>query len=270
MYRIIFLCIAGVLTTLLWDSASLKYPKLLVVLVHEIWHGLIALMGGALLEQIHIDMAEGGETLIAQIHSSALVILTVSAGYLGAAFTGALLLRIAFLGDWERCTLFIFAGLLAYISYLFTESGSLAFFVGLGWAGALCLFALSGTLAARLMLLFLGVFFTWYSLYDLLDFTRGEQQSDASILADYLREEGWSFFQSIEKNRLTNAIALSWSAIVLAMSGFFLYPVLGIGNIRKNASYTEGKAKGLLPQSKAVLPFPQEKDKIGYSSERLH
>ena len=72
----------------LWDNPVLQPIKLLVVLLHEMSHGLMALATGGSVEDIVITPSEGGacETLGGN------ALLIVSAGYLGSMFFGGILL----------------------------------------------------------------------------------------------------------------------------------------------------------------------------------
>ena len=153
--------------------------------------------------------------------------LTISAGYLGSAFTGGLLIHRGLAApSGERITLVLLGACLGYMSYLFTNAGSLAFYVGLGWSLAFFLGALGGSLAARYFLLLIGTLFVWYAVYDLLDFTLDSQQSDAAILAAHMIREDWWLAFSSEPEKLSMYISVIWSLLVLGIIAFFLYPIL--------------------------------------------
>ena len=158
----------GVGITLFWEW--ILPVKLLVVLVHEIWHGAAALLSGAVLDQIDVNLAESGETLVSGLYSTSGFVFSVSAGYLGTALVGGLLLARGLVGEWERVAVFAFGGLLLYMSYLFANIGSVAFYAGIGWGVGWILLGLLGRLSARLTLLVFGTIFLWYCFYDLFDF----------------------------------------------------------------------------------------------------
>ena len=227
MLRVFFILFVGLSATLLWNTGLLLPFKLLIVLIHEIWHGFVAMLGGAHLEHIHIDLKEGGETVVSQLHSDSFLLLTISAGYLGSALTGGLLIHRGLVAaSGERVTLILLGACLGYMSYLFTSAGSLAFYVGLLWSLALFLGALGGQLAARCFLLLLGTLFVWYALYDLLDFTLDGQESDAAILAIHMIREDWWLAFSTEPAKLSMYISVVWSLLVLGIIAFFLFPIL--------------------------------------------
>lgn len=214
----------GIAITIFWDW--ILPVKLLVVLVHEIWHGAAALLSGAVLDQIDVNLAESGETLVSGLYSTPGFVFSVSAGYFGTALVGALLLARGLVGQWERAALFGFAALLLYMSYLFTNVGSLAFYAGIGWAVGLMLLGLLGRLSARLVLLVLGTIFLWYCFYDLFDFTRDVQRTDAGILARYIHSREWPGFDSFSPASLASGISIVWCGLIFAILAVVLGPVI--------------------------------------------
>ena len=227
MIHLVLVILTGFTITLLWSSNLLIPFKLLSVLVHEIWHGLVALCGGALLEQIHIDLSESGETIVSNLFSAPWLLLTVSAGYLGSTLTGSYLLYSGLAGFHERLTLGLFSCILAYTGYLFTSWGSLAFLVSIGWAGAFALGFLGGRLCSRYILLVLGTLFVWYSLYDLLDFiNKDAYRTDAGILAVHMLEGNWPLIPTKDLGNLISYISLTWSILALGIVALFLYLAL--------------------------------------------
>lgn len=75
----------------LWTSPAIHPLKLMVVLFHEMSHGLMALLTGGRILSIVITADEGGacET------EGGIALLIVSAGYLGSMFFGGLLLYLS-------------------------------------------------------------------------------------------------------------------------------------------------------------------------------
>jgi len=81
------LLVAGA-ALVLWDS-WLVYPlKILVVLLHEVSHGLAAVLSGGSIVRIELSADEGGVC----VTRGGSRFLTLSAGYLGSLLWGALLL----------------------------------------------------------------------------------------------------------------------------------------------------------------------------------
>jgi len=210
---------SGLLATLLWDSPLLTPLKWITVLVHEMWHGGASMLAGAHLDRIVLHASESGETFVTGLTSATGFAIAVSSGYLGSTATGALLLNRGLSGRFERLTLFIFASVLFYMSFLFTEPGSLAYFTGMGWAALLILMAPLRT-TARYTLIIIGTLFVWYCLYDMFDFARDIRKTDAGILAAYLEKTG----------RVSGGsetwICFIWLTSMLVLLFFILKPVL--------------------------------------------
>ena len=221
----------GLALTLFWDSSLLRPVKLLVVLVHEMWHGLLSLAAGVRLDTIEVHWNESGKTMVTGEFTTAGFISAVSAGYIGCALTGAILLRQALVGRLERVSLILFAVLLIYFSWLFTSPLQTAFYTGIGYGLAFLLVAALGERPARGALTAIGVFFLFYSLFDLFDFTRDVDSTDAAILASYLGsgalEEGTVGFTAV-------TISLIWTGVILTLAYLTLVPA-----VREAIHYSE-------------------------------
>ena len=214
----------GVAITLFWEW--ILPVKLLVVLVHEIWHGVAALMSGAVLDQIDVTLSESGETLVSGLYSTSGFLFSVSAGYIGTALVGGLLLARGLAGQWERVSLFLFAFALLYMSFLFSRVDSHGFYTGMGWAVGLILLGLLGRLSARLVLLVLGTIFVWYCFFDLFDFTRDIERTDAGILARYIQANQWPVFGEWNVGALASATSIVWCFCMFGVLAATLGPVL--------------------------------------------
>ena len=75
----------------LWSSPVMQPVKIMVVLFHEMSHGIVALASGGQVRSIMVTADEGGacETV------GGVALLIVSAGYLGSMFFGGLLLYLS-------------------------------------------------------------------------------------------------------------------------------------------------------------------------------
>lgn len=84
-------CLLMCLVFYLWYSPVIQPVKIMVVLFHEMSHGLMAIASGGQVLQIGITADEGGacET------EGGIPLLIVSAGYLGSMFFGGLLLYLS-------------------------------------------------------------------------------------------------------------------------------------------------------------------------------
>jgi len=206
-----------------WDLPVMYPVKLLVVLVHEIWHGLMAMSFGGTIENINLGAEENGETIIYGLKTSQGFIASVSAGYLGSAFTGCIMLNRGLKGSMERFTLFVFTILLGYMTFLFTESGSIAFYTGAGWALLLFIVSGAGNMISRYAIIALGTIFVWYSIYDTFDFTGNIQNTDASFLANYLIQNNFPVFSGINPVTGTNIVSIFWTICTGLLMYFLLY-----------------------------------------------
>ncbi|MCB1323790.1 MAG: M50 family metallopeptidase [Spirochaetales bacterium] len=218
--RRLWICLGtGLAATLLWQFPIILPLKLLVVLVHETWHGFAALSSGALLSQMDITLDEWGETMVTGLTSTTGFVWTVSAGYLGSALTGAVLLNRGLAGRNVRLTLIAFSMLLGYMTYLFTAPGSTAFFTGLGWAAVLLLVCGGGEMIGEVCLVALGTLFAWYCVFDLFDFTRDVLQTDAGILARYIVASEWPVLGAWPVGTLAVLASIFWVAVMLTVLG---------------------------------------------------
>jgi hypothetical protein len=213
----------AVLLTVFWDTSFIIPFKYLVVLVHEMFHGLSSMAFGARIQQILIHTGESGETLVTGLRGATAVTISVSAGYIGSALAGAILLRRGLFETFERTTLAIFGGVVLYMTLLFTHGGSLAFTTGLGWSLCLLFCAALGSQYARNALIIVGTMFLWYSFFDLFDFTRDVKQTDAGILARYARSQ-----LHIESSvgTLSTSVSIAWALTMFLAVWFILAPLL--------------------------------------------
>jgi hypothetical protein len=85
-----FLILCGVFlaVALLWETPWVYPLKILVVFLHEISHGLAAVLSGGSIVEIQLQSGEGGHTYT----TGGNAFLIYSAGYLGSMLWGALLL----------------------------------------------------------------------------------------------------------------------------------------------------------------------------------
>ncbi len=224
--RLLILVSTGLLATLLWDYSLLRPVRYLAVLVHEMWHGLSALLVGARLEEILLRTGESGETVVQGFSSLSGFLFSISAGYPGTALTGALMLNRGIKGQGERITLALFSLLLAYMSQLFTSSMGLAYLTGMGWAAVFLLLTLTGKKISRYALITLGTVLVWYSIYDIFDFTRDIAQTDAGILARYLSgSQESSAFPAV-----AYSVSFLWTLLILLILYLLLKPVFVLQN----------------------------------------
>jgi hypothetical protein len=170
-----------------WDSPVLWPVKLLVVMVHETGHALASLAVGGSVDRVVISADEGGECLSRLPPSIFGQIAVYSAGYLGSALAGALLLVATLRFRLRRPVLALASAWLLVMAALYAGDAFTLLFC-LGTAAVLAAAAKwlpEG--AVDTVNLFLAGFCTLYAVLDLRDdlwdgAVRG--RSDAALLAD--------------------------------------------------------------------------------------
>ncbi|HEY3448171.1 MAG TPA: M50 family metallopeptidase [Myxococcales bacterium] len=198
---------------LAWDTTAIYPLKLLVVLIHESGHAIAAKIAGGTVESITIDSLQGGLCTFRYEPTFFNTVLTSSAGYLGSAISGALLLIATLrfkLGRWVLA--FMSAGLVFVLIFwarsLFTFGVTLAMAVALGLAAKFL-----PKDGAQLLATFLAVFNSLYALFDLRDDLWSAERragTDAAILAKA------TFIPSI-------VWAILWTLLAVALLGLALW-----------------------------------------------
>lgn len=184
-----------------WSTVFVWPLRLFVVLLHEVSHGLAAVATGGRIVSIELSPAEGG--LCTTAGGWAVVVL--SAGYLGSALWGALLLVLGFRGTprAHRALAALIGVALVLLTLVYVRS-AFGFLYGLS-AGVL-LVGVARWLpdgASSFILRVLGVTSLLYAPWDIVSdlILRSVPASDASALA-----------------RMTGIPALAWGVAWLAAS----------------------------------------------------
>ena len=177
-----FLAYLGALW-LVWDTRLIYPIKIFVVFLHELSHGLAALVGGGSIERIEISPNQGGVCHC----GGGIRFLTLTAGYLGSLLWGvAMLLVVRARRFWH---MFVLAGLgvlVVTVSLLYIRGG---FGLTFGLAFGLALMAVAKYLPAEVQtitLTVLGLTSCLYALWDIKSdvLDRPAVRSDASMLAE--------------------------------------------------------------------------------------
>ncbi|MCC5816004.1 MAG: M50 family metallopeptidase [Leptospira sp.] len=207
-----------------WDHPILSYTKEFVVLVHEICHAVAALITGGDVKNIVIHGNESGETIAIPPNVKGAFLFIVSAGYLGTAFIGGILLYKGFQGENTKTTLILFGIVVFFITMKYSKAGDLTYNIGIAWSVGILVSAFLGKRIASLILVFLGTSISLYSIYDLSDFSNQVQQTDAGILAYHLTGYNPNSGDSIPPSVmiLGHLIAITWSLISIGTIYNFL------------------------------------------------
>jgi hypothetical protein len=168
---------------LLWDTSILYPLKIFVVFLHELSHGIAAVVTGGSIESIEISPNQGG--VCTTRGGSQFVIST--AGYLGSLLWGVgLLLVVGTKRILQLVTLVVLGVLVMTVSLLYMRAG---FGLTFGLLFGLALVAVAKYLpgeAQTMTLTVLGLTSCLYAIWDIKSdvLDRPGIRSDASILAD--------------------------------------------------------------------------------------
>ncbi|WP_342713613.1 M50 family metallopeptidase [Litoreibacter janthinus] len=166
----------------LWSTPVMVPLKIVVVLLHELSHGLAALLTGGSIEQITISPEQGGLALT----RGGSRFLTLTAGYLGSLVLGMALLFAALRSTADRAVVALLGlGLLVVSALYLRDLFALVFCVGL----AAALLAVARWLDHRandLVLRVIGLTSMIYVPFDIFSDTiaRSHLQSDAWMMAN--------------------------------------------------------------------------------------
>ncbi|RAJ11880.1 M50 family metallopeptidase [Olleya aquimaris] len=167
--QILYLVILLIATVVFWNTL-LVYPiKLFVVMLHEMSHGLMAMLFGGEIIEIHIDRRIGGYCMYTMRPSFWGSFMTSSAGYLGSLFWGSLILILAVKSVKDKYITLVIGILLLILSYFVLQSG--VWFGTLMTAGLGVLMLISfrffGPLFHDLWLKFIGIICCAYVILDI-------------------------------------------------------------------------------------------------------
>ncbi len=178
---------------LLWNTFLLYPVKLFVVVLHEMSHGLAAILTGGSIDRIQIDYRIGGYCAYflpgdSGFFSRAFV---AAAGYLGSMLWGSLIFILAVRTRWDRRMTLIIAILILVLSIFVIKTGE--------WFGILFCFAFAAALLAAykwlpdkghdMFLKFLGLTSCLYVIIDIKDdlIDRSNIGSDADAIAALMK-----------------------------------------------------------------------------------
>ncbi len=199
-----------------WNTWPLYPFKLLVVLMHESSHALATLLVGGSVDQIRISPDQGGVTMSRYVPGLVREVIISSAGYVGSAFSGCVLLWVAARSKEGRWPLIALAAWCVLVALLYVRDGCTLLFVA-GCALAMALLARFGAPALRrAVLVFLAAFSCSYALYDIRDdllhlASSGGSDADALARATFIPAIVWG---------------VAWGLLSLALMGLTLRRIL--------------------------------------------
>lgn len=214
--RLAILVVCVAVGLVLWDSPLLWPLKVLVVMIHETGHAVASLLVGGSVDSISVSGNEAGQCL-SRLPDSALGTMVVySAGYVGSALVGGVLVLSTYRYGVRRWMLGAMAAWLAVMGLLYgRDLFTLAFCLGTAAAlGAGAKYLPSEVV--DVVNLFLAAFCALYAVFDLRsDLWDGavRARSDAALLAQITSVPAVVW-------------AVLWSIASLAILGAFLWRAL--------------------------------------------
>jgi len=205
--RLVLPLALGVVAVLLWDT-FVAYPfRLFVVLLHEISHGLAAVLTGGRIVSIGLGFAEGGVC----VTRGGSRFLVLNAGYLGSLLWGATFLV---LGEKRRRARSVIGAIGAFTLVVTLVYVRTLFGLVYGSLAAVALIVVAARLkpvVSEVLLAALGVMSCLYAVWDVASdvLLRSHPDSDASALA-----------------ALTGIPAVLWGAVWVVASVWVIVGVL--------------------------------------------
>ena len=189
----------AVIALALWDTPFVKPFRVFVVWIHEMGHASMAIATGGEVEELRVRWNESGHV----ISRGGIFPIISSAGYVGSAFLGALLI---YTGRWlglQRILLGLIGGLQIGMAVLYTPFWAFDFYFGVLCGLLLILITILFDRLSHIMATWIGIVLCLYSLYDFrTDLWMQTERTDAGILARHFGIE-----------ILAYPIAFVWAAI---------------------------------------------------------
>jgi hypothetical protein len=190
---------AALAAFLLWESPLLFPLKIFVVLLHEISHGLAAVLTGGSIVSIHLSADQGGMC----VTRGGSRFVTLSAGYLGSLLFGALFVLVAARSRRDRAIVAALGTALLALTLVYVRT-PFGFAYGLAAGAGLLLAARKlPEPVSDAILKVLGAVSCLYAVWDIASdvLLRDVPGSDAAALA-----------------RLTGVPALAWGLVWVAVA----------------------------------------------------
>ena len=165
-----------------WHSPVLAPLKIFVVFLHETGHALATVFTGGRVVSMVVTPWESGYVE----YVGGMPVVITSAGYVGSALFGGLLLRLAGRPRWATTTFTGLAVLFSLVTLWFVRN-PFGIVFGLGTAAVCSILVWKRFPGVHYLLDVLAVMSTLYALYDLSDFLRIGAMTDAVILAQMTR-----------------------------------------------------------------------------------
>ncbi len=206
--RYIALLLIFIAIGLLWNTVFVYPLKIFVVFMHEVSHGLAAVVTGGRIVELQINPQQGGLALTA----GGSRFWTLTAGYLGSLMWGGLILLAAARTQWDKAiSVLIGIGMLIIGIGFGRELFTLLFCIGFG-VGLSAMGMFLPEAANDWVLRTIGVTSCLYAILDIKSdvLDRAHLRSDARMLAEitFLSTEMWGII---------------WIVVAVVLTFWFLY-----------------------------------------------
>lgn len=210
--------VLAVVALALWDTPFIKPFRVFVVWMHEMGHAMAALATGGEVAELRVRWNESGHVM----SRGGIRPIISSAGYVGAACVGALLIYCGRWGSVQRGVLALIGMVQVLMAVMYTPFWGLDFWFGVGCGIILAVVAVKFDGWSHVLATWIGVMLCLYSLYDFrTDLWMQTERTDAGILAAY-----WGI------PVLAYPIAFVWAAFSI---GVMFWAMRGLGRKMENA-----------------------------------
>ena len=172
----------GVIALVFWDTPFVKPFRVFVIWIHEMGHAVATLATGGEVAELRVRWNESGHVM----SRGGFRPIISSAGYVGAACVGALLIYCGRWGSVQRGVLALVGIILVSMAVMYTPFWGMDFWFGVGCGVILAVIAVRFNSWAQVLATWIGVMLCLYSLYDFrTDLWMQTERTDAGILATY-------------------------------------------------------------------------------------
>ncbi len=206
----------------LWNTPLLYPVKLFVVVLHEMSHGLAALLCGGKIVEIQIDPRIGGLCTFIIPQSLACSVFVAASGYLGSIFWGAVILVVAARTRYDRYIALVIGAVVLLLTILFIREPFGILFCLLFSALMFASFRFLPDSANDILIKFLGMASCLYAIVDIKEdlIDRSGIGSDADRIAQLLGAPAW----------MSIAIGVIWACFAVAVI-IFSINIAGRGGV---------------------------------------
>jgi hypothetical protein len=176
--RLLLFLLIAVASMFFWLTPALYPLKIFVVFIHETSHALATVLTGGRVVSMVVTPWESGYVQ----HIGGAPLLVASAGYVGSALFGGLMLFLSGRESWATTIFAVLALLFGMVTVWFVRN-AFGIVFGLGTAVGCGILAWKRFPGAHYIIDVLAVMSSLYALYDLSDFLLVGARTDAVILA---------------------------------------------------------------------------------------